>query len=310
MNIIEARRILSLLTVLAVAGCGGEGGDGGHPPPPPPTVTVPDMGAYLATSRCADGRIAVLAGCSGVPQRASDPMLWRRADASNRDGQIGDSFVSDDGRYYVAGFSYPPNGIFSAAHNDGGDVEVVEGDHARIDYTRPLTNNPVTEGYWAGAGCPNGGTGWLLFDQYAPTGSWRSKVALLAGSTTRGACPPLGPFYTQWRLETVTIPFTVGGAPPPVALPTIVSEHYVGLSSTIAVAVERFIFAQGIGKVAWEAWGRDPPAATIACPGIAPWNGPPGPGWYLHDRRCWTEVVPGTTMTGDEWGWPGAGFVP
>lgn len=297
---------------LVLNGCSG-GGGGSPPPPSAPVVTIPDMGAYLATARCADGRLAVLAGCPGAPQRASDPMLWRRADASGHtDGQLSDSFVSDAGDYYVQTYSYPPNGPFVAAHGDGGDVAVVESDHVRFAYTQNgAPGGGTIAGYWVGSGCLLG-TGWLVFDRYAPTGAWRSQIARLAGSVTRNACPPLNPAFTRWRAETAIVPFTVLGASRPVSLPVIVSEHYAGVSIAGSASMERYVLGRSVGRIAWEAWATQPPPVPVtwACGGIAPWNGPPTSGWYLRDRRCLTAIVPGNGMAGAQFNWPAQPFVP
>src|SRR5690242_8792985 len=109
-------RLALAAMLFALASCGG---GGSSPPPPPPAVTIPDMGAFLAPSICADGSFAVLSGCAGAARRAADPMRWRMADRSGHtDGQMSDAFVSDDGRWYAQTYSYPPHGPFVAAHGD------------------------------------------------------------------------------------------------------------------------------------------------------------------------------------------------
>ncbi len=305
-------RFAALLVVLWLTGCGG----GGTPPAPVPTPApvaapmIPDISSYLAQTRCPDG--AAPLGCVGaIAQRAADPMLYRRADWSGHtDGQIEDAFVSDDGSFYVNTFSYPPHAPFVAANGDGGDVIVTDGHTARISFTQNGDGHGGTlAGYWIGAAC--GGTGWLLFDDQAPTGGWASRLALLAGAADPGACPPLNPAYTQWRAETADVPFIVDGSPQTVMLPIVVSEHYAGLTADKASSMERFVMAKGWGRVLWEAWGKTPAGNVWACPGLATWSDPPGPGWYLQDRRCLTKLVATDgALTGDMFGWPPPGFVP
>lgn len=300
-------RLVVLLACL-LAGCGG--GSSPPPSPPPPVVTIPDVGAFLAASRCPDGMLAVLEPCAGAPQTANDPMLYRREDVSGHtDGQIEDAFASNG--YWVNTFAYPPHGPFVASHGDGGDAMVSDGHTVRIDATQNgLPGGGTIFGYWVGAGCPPLGAGWLLFDDQAPTGSWKESLAWLAGSATKGACPNLNPAFTRWRLETIPITFSLGTVDHVVALPSIISEHYAGLSIASATSMERFVMAQGVGRVLWQAWTTTGPSAPFLSTGMSPWDGAPAPGWYLKDERLLTDVRPASGMTGTQFGWPGAGWVP
>ncbi len=304
----------AILVLLSLAACGGGGGTSPSPPPPA-TPTIPDVTVFMTTSRCADGMpAAVEPGCAAAPQRASDPMLFRRHDWSGHtDGQVEDAFVSDDGSYYVNSFSYPPHGPFIANNGDGGDVLVTDGTTVRIDFTQSGNGaGGTTSNYWAGPNC--GGTGWVLFDNAAPTGSWRGEIAQLNSASSPGSCPPsLNSAYTQWRLETVTVPvFLPSGAEGAVSLPAIISEHYGAASIGAAKGMERVVMALGLGRVLWEAWTTQALAdATFACPGIAPYSGAPADGWHLADRRCLTQIeADGSGLTGDAFYWPGMGFVP
>lgn len=308
------KRIL-LAVLLALTGCGGSSSAPVPPPSPSPAVTIPDVTAYLAMSRCtADGTPAVLeSGCAAAPQRASDPMLFRPHDWSGHtDGQVSDAFVSDDGRYYVQSFSYPPHGPFVAAHGDGGDVLVSDGTTVRIDYTQNGTGGGTGAGYWGGAGCFLG-AGWVEFDNEAPTGSWKSEVAYLNSTSTPNTCPSnLNAAYTRWRQETIGVPFYFQGNRSVVSLPSIITEHYNASSIGSATAMERVIMARGFGRVLWQAWSTTGPNVSLADPvELHPWSQAPAAGWYLQDERILTAIEPGgSDMTGNAYGWPGAGFVP
>jgi len=308
-SVIAAVLAISFVALLLMlAACGG-GGGGGGPPPPPPTPTIADVTSFLATSRCPDGVPAAFEpGCAAAPQKASDVMTWRRHDWSGHiDGQVEDAFVSDGGSYYVNTFSYPPNGPFVPSNGDGGDVLVTDGTTVRIDFTQNGDGNGGTRfNYWCG------GTGWVSFDDAAPTGSWRGEVASLNSSPSPGGCPSgLNSAYTQWRLETVDVPYVIQNNSQKVAsLPAVISEHYGAASASAARSMERVVMAQGIGRVLWEAWTTTGPGASFTCPGIAGWSDPPAPGWYLQDRRCLTQFEPDGVLTGDAFAWPGAGFAP
>lgn len=274
----------------------------------PSVVTIPDITAYLAVSRCPDGQPAVLSNCANsMPQKASDPMLVRKLDWSGHTGnQIEDTYLSNNGQYYVNTFSYAPNRQFVPGNGDGGDVLVTDGTTVRITFTQNGTSGGGTiAGYWVGANC--GGTGWLLFDNTAPTGRWADKVALLKGSVDPNACPNLSSAYTRWRLENANVPFVVNGQVQQINLPVVISEHFGGASIGNAHSMERVVMAKGFARVLWEAWATTPPLGiqNWSCPGIAPWSDPPAPGWYLQDRRCPTQISVGDgSMTGDIYGWP------
>ena len=71
----------------------------------------------------------------------------------------------------------------------------------------------------------------------------------------------------------------------------------------------RHITAQGVGRILWEAWTTNPSSATFNCPGIAGWSDPPAAGWYLHDRRCLTQIEADSGgLTGNLFAWPGVGL--
>ncbi len=293
---------------LMLVACGG-----GNPLPPAP-ITISDVTAFLATARCSNGMPAVVSTCSdAAPQKSSDFMLYRRHDWSGHtDGQIEDTYFNDNGNYFVNTFSYPPNGLFNASNGDGGDVMVTDGTTVRIIYTQNGNGVGGTAfNYWVGYNC--GGTSWLLFDNAAPTGSWRGQIAYLNSAATSGACPSLNAAWTQWRLETAGVPFIMpDGSQQTVSMPIVISEHYGSSSIATAKSMERVIMGKGVGRILWESWTtKSQTNATFACPGIVGWSDAPAPGWYLQDRRCLTQIkADDQALSGDLLGWPGSGFMP
>ena len=283
-----------LVAALALQGCA------------PAAPSVPHPETYLAATRCEDGLPAVLATrCSGPAlTRASDLLVYRHRDwARPETGQIEDSWV--DGDRYVTTFSYPPNRAFVPANGDGGDVLVVDGDRVRIDYTQNgLPGGGTIAGYWVGPRC--GGDGWLVFDVYAPSEQWASRISRLAGSTTgRDDCPPLVRALTRWRRVAAPVPFRYSGVQISQKMQVIVSEHYDADAIVRARAMERMVLADGYGRVVWEAWTVNPSDFASPCPGVAPYNVAPASGWHLADRRCPTELVRDSEpMRASDYGWP------
>ncbi len=284
----------------------------GPPDPAPGPRTIPDVTAFLDSSRCPDGALAVVeTTCVGAaPQRARDPMLMRRHDWPAPDGyQVSDAFEADDGSYFVTTFAYPPFAAFDASHGDGGEIYVTDGVTVRIAATEDGSQMDVVQGFY-GAAC--GGTGWVMFRNDAPTGRWADLVARLKSQTIVSSCKASRSAYTRYRLETVTLPFIINGVRTDLALPTVISERFNAGDIDSARAMERSFMAKGVGRVIWEAWTRRPPAGgdlDIRCPGTT-WSTPPGPGWRLSDCRTSTQITTADgSLTGDKYGWPPAGLV-
>ena len=274
-------------------------------------ATLPDVRVFLAQNRCADGALAVAEPrCVGAaPQRARDAMRMRRRDWPAPDGyQIGDSYESDDGAYFVTVFSYAPFEAFIPEHGDGGELYVTDGTTVRIAATEDGGQMGVVQGFY-GQGC--GGTGWVLFRNDAPTGRWAELVAHLKGEPLGSACSARSSAYTRYRLETVALPFIIQGAPRTLTLPTVISEHFNAASLQRSSAMERSFMVQGVGRAIWEAWTKGPPAGrnlADRCPATA-WSVAPAPGWTLSDCRVSTNLVAADgAMSGDGYGWPRPGL--
>jgi len=275
--------------------------------------TIPDVTLFLAQMRCANGNLAVAEpGCAGpAPQKASDPMCARRFDwAPPRIApgyQASDSYVADNGAYYVTTWSYPPFGPLVAANGDGGEIYVTDGTTVRIAATQDGGKIGVLQGFY-GASC--GGTGWIAFGNDAPTGDWATLVARLNIRPVPSACPAtLNAAFTRYRLEAVAFPFIIGSSRTTITLPTIISEHYDAATIDRASAMERTFWTHGAGRTLWESWTTGTPAGVdlaTRCPGTI-WSVAPAPGWLLSDCRHSTNIVATDgALTGDSYGYPPA----
>lgn len=260
--------------------------------PDQPVILSPDLASYLAQDRCQSDGGPPIAVCSATPQRASDPMRWRRSDWPAPGRQIEDSVVSDDGSYFITTWSYPPHGPFRAENGDGGEVYTVRDGAAWICCTQDGSKPGITrfDGIWA----------WWLFDQHVAVGRWRTGAV---GNRARA------------RRETIAFPATGFGLREIVA-DTVISEMYYGVDHD-GVGMERFYMGRGWGRLAWQAWsapGVRQPTPDIAerCPAF-PWSGPPDihPDWALVDCRVVTNLVPADgSLSVAAYGWPPAGFLP
>ena len=293
-----------LFALVLLAACGGGGGGSGGTTPPvtvaPPAVilptTIPSVAAYLAPLVCPDGGLAVIEGCANpTPLLGSAALQFRRYDQSRSPTQIEDAWQLDDGSGYSNDFSYPPNGPFVPANGDGGDVLVTDGHTVRISYTQngcavgPGCPTGTIAGWWVGPLC--GGTGWLEFDDQAPIdGSWKSRVATLAGSVVSASdcSQPLNSAYTQWRGDTLPIVLTVNGTPRSITGQVVVSEHYGGATAQTATSMERVIMFAEFGRLSWQSWTTTPATPPQGCQSFGAWSQPPGPG--VHERSALHDV--------------------
>jgi hypothetical protein len=270
--------------------------------PKPGPMTIPDVKAFLAQTRCPDGHMPFECN-DGVPQKASDLMFWRRHDWPHVGGQIEDSVVSDDGTQFITTWSYPPHREFVAANGDGGEVYLTDGVTVWIDRTQ---HGGINLNYFVGRNC--GGTGWLLFRNDAKIGEWRTITGKLNASEDPEACPSLKTACVRYRLEDVTYPFMVNGELQKKTIRTIISEAYAGPTIEKARHMERFFMGEGWGRLVWEAWYTEPPTEDhnldARCPEISFPGYPARPGMYLRDCRVLTDINSHDgTMSVTRYGW-------
>ena len=296
-------KLLSVVLCALLSACGGHSSPG-PTPTPTPVVTIPDVTAYLAQWRCPDGSLPLVTHCPGaVPQKASDPQFWRRADwgdpAPPAYYQISGSVVADDGASFVSIWSYPPFGPFVAAYGDGGEVYKTDGATVLIDRTQD-GGYPGMQ-YFVGPAC--GATGWIAFRNDAPN----SVVATLSDQPAPSICP--GGFSSAWTryyTATAALPFVVFGAPQTVTVPVVVSDHCNSGDPATCTALERTFFGLGWGRLYWAAWGPAPATIDLSarCPAI-PLDTPPFPNWHLQDCRLTTNIITADgSLSIDGYGWP------
>ena len=268
------------------------------------TPTISDVRIFLAQTRCANGAPPYLANTSQPQQKASDSMFYRRHDWPVVGGQISDTVVSDDGNSYITTWSYSPWKEFVAANGDGGEVYVVEGDTVRIDHTQD-GSLPYIQ-YFVGKNC--GGTGWILFKNDAPTGSWKEITGSLYIEQDLNTCPgaKLLTGLVRYRLEDVVFPFVINGQKQNITASAIISEHYDGKTIATSKYLERFFLAAGWGRLLWEAWSTEKGAGmdlSARNPGTS-FSTPPATGWNMYDCRLTTDIEPADgSLTVDAYGW-------
>lgn len=254
---------------LTLAGCGGGAGGSGETPAPP---TLSDLTIYLAQLRCSDGGLPMTCA-DPVPQKASDPMSWRRWDGQD---QYEDSVVSNDGTYWITTWTY------AAPPSAGGEVYVSDGTTVSIVATQDEGKPGVLQRF----------TNWGLYNNTIPLcgNGWGA-----VGSRGR-ACR-----------ATVTYPASGGGFTEIVA-DTIISEHYSKTGYT--GNMERFFMAKGFGRNCWEAYS-DTGVPRSGMPSTCG-TGAPAVEREAVDRRRITNFLAMTPPLKRvvDFGWPPEGFVP
>jgi hypothetical protein len=208
-------------------------------------------------------------------------------------------------------------GVFDA-DSDGGDIVVLASDAVSIAATRDAAGFKLWVGECRGAVSVAAlAHSWLIaeLDPRHPAELAGTAVARLNGvkAVAGAACPArLNPAFTRWRVA----PFRYRAAPEqgqPVALTTLISEHYGGANPATADHVERFYFTRELGGTRWERWQNAAgdaqfsaariarQAAWFASTGRCSTAAPPQSGavMLLIDCREWTNIVPPTDPAGD-----------
>ena len=216
--------------------------------------------------------------------------------------------------------SFPPYQNLGDSLGNGGDILVVTSDNWIKAIATQDGGHPGELYYFVGPGLgmPGDGRvgGWVIAGPDLGT-SWEQCVCWIDQSFN-GPYNPIGslsPAYVRYILADLDVPYLVnGGSPSTQRRSCVVSEHYSGNDPSTATSVERFFYAQWLGKVRWEIWGLpgsqpiDPTlhARAVPFPMGYPGSPPLTPGLMLLDCRSyinWTMGAnPQFTVRGA--GWP------
>lgn len=301
------KRAALLLLLALVPACDQ---DSAPPPqPPPPAVPWNEATRFLAQHECANGLLPVQEGCAAPAPAREGEVAYRRRDWSG--AQISDAVLADRGgrQMVLQTFDFGDGdrafGRFDEGRGDGADL--IRQDPGGVSILMTEDGGAGVQ-FWQGSPCPSV-AGWLLFDAPLQHGDWQTRTVRIGLSRDPGACPAgLGSAFTRWRLEHVSVPWRVDGSAEVsrTTLRVIVSEHFGGPSIEAADHLERFVFAEGVGKILWQRWehaDRTRRADLVEATRILAGSGrcPPGvPGppdgdghWILADCRLWTDFVRG-----------------
>jgi hypothetical protein len=275
-----------------------------------------DWRDYVAQWVCLDagGKVVGLyypgrTGCASTRrQTEADPLLERRADwrDSNSPGNFyqyadGVMAISGDWAYQLLMFGGAP---FDWSRGDGGDV--YEYEPATGDVISAATEDGSEPGllYFTGPRC--NGNGWTFFrPSDMPTVPFANEATRISDSFDPLSCAGIHSAATYWyRDPALPVPFSINSVKTTIVVDAIVSEH----CDPDCSRYERFIFAKGLGRIAWYAVNDigSIPQSDIAtrCENFG-WNWPLSGSSVIKDCRLWTQIVKGDpTLTPLAIGWP------
>jgi len=247
-----------------------------------------------------------LFSCSPQPQlppvqhvTIANPMAFLDEDAANAGrhdwplpvGYVALSNVAEGNSTARQSWDFAPFGSYEPERGDGFQVAEIGADRY-VRFTSTRDGGTPWEQHFVGQHC--GGSGWIVFGQDAPTGTWREVVATLNIAKDPATCPPsLNYALTRYRMEQVDYPFAVAGAPSTRTIATVISEHFDHKTVGEAGALERSYLGQGYGLLRWEAWARRPPSIPDLperCGPVA-YSVAPEQGWWMVDCRQYSNVV-------------------
>jgi hypothetical protein len=330
----------------AVTICGVAAASADDPDPPAPPVAAPEViSDFLIQNVCLDMSGTVLEGVSPIdgdgrcvaqrdlvpgenlPYHKHDhPSPGDRA-AAPRGYQRHDSFPVETawfGKVVEHSFDFGAGegrrfGIFDAGRGDGGDITVTSATAASFAATEDggggfqLFVGASCKGRVSPAGLADS---WLiaLFDPSRASPLQGEAVARLDDlrAGRQDNCPPrLNAAFTRWYVRPVLYRAAEGQGTP-VALTTLISEHYGGERREGADHVERFYFTRELGSTRWERWQNQQgsrgfsteklakAAADFAASGrCSKPEAPEGDAFVMIDCREWTLIVPPDDPAGD-----------
>jgi hypothetical protein len=210
-------------------------------------------------------------------------------------------------------------GVFDAGGGDGGDIAVMSPNGVSFAATEDggggfqLFVGPSCSGRVSPAGLFDS---WLiaLFDPGRTAPLEGQAVARLADlrEGRQDNCPTrLNAAFTRWYVRPVLYR-AVEGQGTPVALTTLISEHYGGERREGADHVERFYFTRELGATRWERWQNLAGSRNFSAAQLAKMSAdfaasdrcsktetPEGATFVMIDCREWTLIVPPDDPKGD-----------
>ena len=210
-------------------------------------------------------------------------------------------------------------GVFDAGRGDGGDITVMSANAASFAATEDGGGGFQL---FVGASCngrvsPAGlAASWLiaLFDPSRATPLQGEAVARLDDlrAGRQDNCPPrLNAAFTRWYVRPVLYRAAEGQGTP-VALTTLISEHYGGERREGADHVERFYFTRELGSTRWERWQNQQGSRGFSAEKLAKAatdfassgrcskpDAPEGDAFVMIDCREWTLIVAPDDPAGD-----------
>jgi len=211
-------------------------------------------------------------------------------------------------------------GVFDAERGDGGDVTLLSSNAASFAATEDGGGGFQL---FVGAGCHDQVGAAALADSWIIALFDRRHAAPLQGQTVarlndlrpgrQSNCPArLNPAFTRWYVQLIHYR-SAEAQGIPIALTTLISEHYGGEQPDVADHVERFYFTRELGSTRWERWqnlshSRDfrpdqltKAASDLAASGrCAQADAPKGDAVFVMvDCREWTLIVPPDDPAGD-----------
>ena len=327
----------------AVTVCGAASASAGDPAP---VVAAPEViRDFLIQDVCLDASRWVLAAVSPIdgdgrcaaqrdlvpgenlPYHKHDhPSPGDRA-AAPRGYQRHDSFpveTASFGKVVEHSFDFGAGegrrfGVFDAGRGDGGDITVLSPNGASFAATEDggggfqLFVGPDCRGRVSPAGLLDS---WIiaLLDPgraASPQGQTVARLADLREGRQENCPTRFNAAFTRWYTKPMLYRAAEGQGVP-IALTTLISEHYGGERSEGADHVERFYFTRELGSTRWERW-QNPTrsrnfsadrlartAADMASSGRCSKPQPPeGAEFVMVDCREWTLIVPPEDPAGD-----------
>jgi len=242
------------------------------------------------------------------------PMAYERADWGQPGGWARyNAWRWPDSKFHGLMWSWSPEfGALRANENNGGEVyEVVDNSWVRILFTTDYGSrkyNSAGDGNQYFNVCDV--EGWGLFRTDVPSGRWHETLYGQRGGLNPTDCSgPINYGFTRTRKENITVPVMFNGKRYDRRMNVIFSEQYNNRSIAESDRVERFGYAEWLGRIFWQLCVRGGASQDISyrLPEFAFSQCPDGFGPYPADVRLATQFIfipPEQRRTPYSYGWP------